>query len=127
MPLDGEENSTENKGDITFNYASGGAEASNIGDALSEIFRELAKINERIDSVEISNRERSSRSASTARKLSPPISSWANRNPCDSENLQSGSIGSNPYKTEDSDVDVFKNIQQDFNSLKSSVEIEELT
>ena len=121
MPLDGEENSPEKTGDRTFNYASGGAEASNIGDALSEIFKELAKINHRIDFVEISNRESSSPSQSRPQKLSPPISSCANRNPCDSENQQSGSVGSNPFKKEDSDVDVFKNIKQDFNSLKLSV------
>ena len=56
--------------DRTFNYASGGAEASNIGDALSKIFKELAKIKERIDSVEISNHESSSRSESRPQKLS---------------------------------------------------------
>ena len=58
-------------GDRTLNYASGGAEASNIGDALCEIFKELAKINQRIDSVEISNRESSSPSQSRPQKLSP--------------------------------------------------------
>ena len=122
MPLDGEENSPEKTGDRTFNYASGGAEASKIGDALSKIFKKLAKINQRINSVEISNRESSSPSQSRPQKLSPPISSWANGNLCDSENQQTGSLGSNPFKKEDSDVDVIKNIQQDFNSLKSSVE-----
>ena len=59
MPLDGKENSSEKKRMIELD-ASGGAETSSIGDALSKIFRELAKINERIDSVENSNPESSS-------------------------------------------------------------------
>ena len=118
MPLEGEDKSPEKEGDRTFNYASGGATALPVEDALSQIFKELGKINQRIDSVEFSRRESSPGSL----HRSPPIQSRARENPWDSLNQQgSGSVGSNPNR-ENSDVDVFKDIQQEFNTLKSSVE-----
>ena len=118
MPLEGEDKSPEKEGDRTFNYASGGATALPVEDALSQIFKELGKINQRIDSVEFSRRESSTGSL----HRSPPIQSRARENPWDSLNQQgSGSVGSNPNR-ENSDVDVFKDIQQEFNTLKSSVE-----
>ena len=74
--------------------ASGGAEASSIGDALSNIFRELEKINERIDSVETNPEVVPLRVHGS--EIKSPISLWVNLNPCDSENQQSGFVGSNP-------------------------------
>ena len=122
MPLDGKENSPEKTGDRTFTYASGGAEASNIGDALFEIFKELAKINQCIDSVEISNRESSSPSRSRPQKLSPPSPRGQIENLVILRtNSQVPSVQT-LLKRKIPMWMFFKNIQQDFNSLKSSVE-----
>ena len=122
MPFEGDKQTEENLGDTTLDY-SANAHSDSSSD-IKRILDELGNINRRISHLELKSNVESSAARFAAGSFpfttkSPPRDLQAPVIPSDQLNPQ-GSIG--PVPQNSTDVDEFYEIQEQYNSLKNSVE-----